>query len=153
MNKFFFYSIITLCSLSSCSDNAYYEVNKPIENRSWSYENKPQFDIYISNKSKAYDVYINLRHTHKYEFSNIYLQLQEKGNNLQDTSYSKEIILAKPDGQWLGKTVAGLYEYQYLALKNIVFPDTGLYSFKIAQNMNESPLKGIVDVGLKVVKK
>ena len=40
----------------------------------------------------------------------------------------------------------------YLAKKDYSFPDTGIYTFTVEQNMRDNPLKNVVDVGIKVVK-
>lgn len=137
----------------SCTNGTFYEKNEPIPNRSWTYEKKPAFNIHIDDSKAKYDIYINLRHSNEYRFSNLFVLLHEKGNNLADTAYRKEIPLAQLDGRWLGNSAGSLYEVQYLAKENFVFPDTGTYTFAIEQNMRETPLKDIVDVGIKVIKK
>ncbi|WP_164110020.1 MULTISPECIES: gliding motility lipoprotein GldH [Sphingobacterium] len=152
MVKYLLYSCVTLIFLVSCTNDAVYEKNQPISNRSWSYEEKPHFEVHIEDNKSKYNLYINLRHSNDYDFSNIFVLLHEKGNKLIDTAYRKEIPLAQLDGRWLGNSAGSLYEVQYLAKENFVFPDTGVYTFAIEQNMRETPLKDVVDVGIKVVK-
>ncbi len=137
----------------SCTNSAVYEKNQPIPERTWSYEKTPQFDVHIADSKARYNIYINLRHSNEYSFSNIFVLLHEKGAKLVDTAYRKEIPLAQLDGRWLGSSAGSLYEVQYLAKENFVFPDTGVYTFALEQNMRENPLKDIVDVGIKVVKR
>lgn len=138
--------------LVSCTNNAVYEKNESIPDRAWHYENRPRFDVNIDDHTAKYNVYINLRHSNEYNFSNIFILLHEKGNKLTDTAYRKEIPLAELDGRWLGNSAGSLYEVQYLAKENFTFPDTGTYTFSIEQNMRENPLSDVVDVGIKVVK-
>lgn len=152
MIKYILYSCIAIGLSVSCSNDAVYEKNQAIPNRSWSYEEKPRFDVHIDDNKSKYNVYINLRHSNEYDFSNIFVLLHEKGNKLLDTAYRKEISLAQLDGRWLGNSAGSLYEIQYLAKDSFVFPDTGMYTFTIEQNMRETPLKDVVDVGIKVVK-
>ncbi|SKB71340.1 gliding motility-associated lipoprotein GldH [Sphingobacterium nematocida] len=152
MIKYILYSCIAIGLSVSCSNDAVYEKNQAIPNRSWSYEEKPRFDVHIDDNKSKYNVYINLRHSNEYDFSNIFVLLHEKGNKLLDTAYRKEISLAQLDGRWLGNSAGSLYEIQYLAKDGFVFPDTGMYTFTIEQNMRETPLKDVVDVGIKVVK-
>lgn len=148
----YLYSCAALSTLVSCDNQAIYEKNQAISNRSWSYDEKPGFDVHIDDNKAKYNVFINLRHSNEYDFSNIFVLLHQKGNKLIDTAYRKEITLAQPDGRWLGNSAGSLYEIQYLAKENFIFPDTGIYTFNIEQNMRENPLKYIVDVGIKVVK-
>lgn len=154
MSKYtLFVSIIALTALVSCNSNAIFEDNTTIPDRSWTYSFKPSYNVKVDDKNAKYDVYINLRHTNEYDYSNIYLLLNEKGKGLKDTSHRKEISLAALDGKWYGKSAGSLYEVEYLAKKDLIFPDTGLYTFSIEQNMRDNPLKDINDVGIKVIKK
>lgn len=153
MKKYIFYFAIAVTFLSSCVDASFYEENKSINNAAWTYDNKPSFQVKIDDNKAKYDVYINVRHNNAYDFSNIFVLLHEKGNKLQDTAFRKEIKLAELDGKWLGKSSGSIYELDYLAKENYSFPDTGTYSFEIEQNMRINPLKDVVSVGFKVVKK
>lgn len=139
--------------LSSCVDGAYYENNSTIPNQSWSYDNIQKFEVNIDDTTARYDLFINLRHGADYNFSNIFVLLREKGKGLKDSAYRKEITLAQLDGRWLSNSAGGVYENQYLAKENFTFPDTGKYEFGVEQNMRENPLKDIINVGIKLVKK
>ncbi|TJZ62252.1 gliding motility lipoprotein GldH [Sphingobacterium olei] len=144
-------SVISL--LSSCVDGAYYESNATIPNQSWSYDNIQKFKVNIDDTTARYDLFISLRHGADYDFSNIFVLLHEKGKGLKDTAYRKEVTLAQLDGRWLSNSAGGVYEKQYLAKENFTFPDTGKYEFAVEQNMRENPLKDIINVGIKLVKK
>lgn len=137
----------------SCTDSAYFEQNKSIENRSWEYNNSPKFDVTIDDTDARYDVFINLRHGGGYDFANIFVLLHQKGPQLLDTAYRQEISLAQLDGRWLGRSAGALYEVQHLAHRDFMFPDTGIYTFTIEQNMRQNPLLDVSDVGIKLVKK
>lgn len=151
MIKYLFYSISIVALCTSCFSDALYEENKAITNRAWSYEERLSFVVNVKDKRVPYDIYINLRHTNDYDFSNLFVLLHEKGSQLKDSAYRKEIPLAALDGRWLGKSAGNLYEIQHLAKEKFLFPDTGDYTFSIEQNMRENPLKNVVDVGIKVV--
>ncbi|NGM61078.1 gliding motility lipoprotein GldH [Sphingobacterium sp. SGG-5] len=137
----------------ACGDNAFYEQNQMIKNRAWTYTDKIDFPVHITDNRSPYAVFINLRHGSDYDFSNIYVLLHQKGPQLTDTAYRKEIMLAQLDGRWLGKSAGSLYEIQHLAHPNFLFPDTGIYTFSLEQNMRQNPLIDISDVGIKLVKK
>lgn len=144
-------SLFIICV--SCTDRAFFEENRTIDKRSWTYDNVQQFEIKIDDCTAKYDVFINLRHTAQYDFSNIYLLVQQSGPGLQDTAYRRDITLAERDGRWLGRSAGILYEIQTLAHQDFVFPDTGVYHFGIEQNMRQNPLTDIANVGIKLVKK
>jgi len=138
---------------SACNNHAIYDKSITIKNREWFYDQKPQFEVQVNDSTLKYNIYVNLRHTNEYDYSNLYLLIHEKGSKLQDTTYRKEIKLAELDGKWIGKSAASLYEVEYLAKENYTFPDTGKYTFTLEQNMRENPLKNIVDIGIKVINK
>jgi len=139
--------------LAACEQESFYEVNKPIENRSWSYANKPTFDIHITDNTAKYDLYVHPRHTSEYKYANLFFLLHQKGPQLQDTAFRYEVKLAELDGRWIGKNAGNLYSNEFLIKKDISFPDTGVYHFSLEQNMREEPLKYISDIGIKLVKK
>ena len=139
--------------LLACGDNSFYEQNQMIKNRSWTYTDKIEFPVHVTDNSSPYDIFINLRHGSDYDFSNIFVLVHQKGPGLADTMYRKEIPLAQLDGRWLGTSAGALYEVQYLAHQNFLFPDTGYYTFSIEQNMRQNPLDDVSDVGIKMIKK
>ena len=153
MVKYSIYSFFIVLGLTSCDSPALFDQNISIPDRSWTYDQKPTFPIQIEDKNAKYNIYINVRHSKAYDYSNLYVLLAEKGSKLKDTAYRKEIQLAELDGRWLGKSAGSVYQMEYLAKENFSFPDTGKYTFTIEQNMRVNPLKDIVDIGLKVVKK
>jgi len=61
--------------------------------------------------------------------------------------------LAKSDGKWIGKSSGSLYNQQSIIHQDYVFPDTGLYTISIEQNMRDNPLQEITDIGLTVIPK
>lgn len=145
--------IFTFFLLSSCQEGAFYEKNTAILNRSWEYGDIKEFPVYIEDKNAVYAVYVNLRNTDKYDFSNVFLRIHESGPAIADTAKRIELKLAELDGRWTGNDAGHLYEHQVLYKENYSFPDTGIYTFGIEQNMRENPLHDISDVGIKLVKK
>lgn len=145
-------SLLLLIVLSSCDNGAIFDKNISINNRNWTYDQKPTFTFHVKDNAVKYNIFINLRHSAEYDYSNLFILVHEKGPKLKDTVYRKEIKLAELDGQWIGKSAASLYEMSYLAKKDYSFPDTGIYTFTVEQNMRDNPLKNVVDVGIKVVK-
>ncbi len=145
--------ILVVLLLSACQQGHFYEVNKEIKGQRWDYDSQPAFDVTITDKGAKYDVYVNLRHTAYYPFSNLFFLLHEKGKGLKDTAYRHEFHLAELDGRWTGESAGNLYEQSVLVKENFSFPDTGKYVFSVEQNMRENPLPGINDVGLKLIKR
>ncbi len=71
------------------------------------------------------------------------------GNLTRDTI---ECILAGNKGKWLGKGWGHLKENEILLNQSMHFPVKGKYEFWIQQAMRADTLKGIANVGLRIVK-
>lgn len=138
--------------VSGCTDpNAIIDQNTPIENHNWSYTNKIKEAVKIDDPSIAYNIYINLRVTGEYRYSNMFVLLRRSGPKLKAVTRF-EVKLANPDGEWLGQGSGNLYSYQVPLITNFKFPQKGTYQFEIEQNMRDNPLHEVNDVGLRVEK-
>jgi gliding motility-associated lipoprotein GldH len=138
--------------LNGCSDpNAIIDQNTSINNRNWSYANQITNSFKIDDPNRLYNIYINLRVTGEYKYSNIFVLLHKSGPKLGGVTRF-EIKLANPDGEWLGQGSGNLYSYQVPVMTNFKFPEKGSYTFTIEQNMRDNPLHEVNDVGIRVEK-
>ena len=145
--------LFSVFCLSSCDNpNTIADTNQVINNRTWSYVNKVRVPVVIEDEKATYNIYVNLRHTGDYKYSNIFLLIRSQNPGGKVVTERKEFKLAHPDGQWLGKGSGNLYSYQLPVTENYRFPQKGKYMFEIEQNMRDNPLKEITDVGLRVEK-
>ena len=144
--------VMLLFALAGCTDpNMIIDQNTSIENLNWSYANKIKNDFKIDDTSIPYNIYLNLRVTGNYRYSNIFLLLKKKGPKLNATT-RYEIKLAEADGQWLGTGSGNLYSFQVPLITQFKFPAKGEYHFEIEQNMRDNPLHEVSDAGLRVEK-
>jgi len=144
--------LLALFAGSGCTDpNAVIDQNTSIENLNWSYASKVKNDVKIDDPSSLYNIYINLRVTGNYRYSNIFMIVRRNGPGLNSATRF-ELKLANPDGQWLGEGSGNIYSFQVPIITNIKFPARGNYHFEIEQNMRDNPLREVSDVGLRVEK-
>lgn len=141
---------LLICAISSCRQDSVFEESVAIAGQQWSWDTVPSFDVKIDDASKRYALHVSVRHNSNYIFSNLFLLLHEKGPGLRDTAYRHELALAELDGRWIGKAAGGLYDHTFLAKENFQFPDTGVYTFSVEQNMRVNPLVGVTDVGIHI---
>ncbi len=144
--------LLVMLFLNGCTDpNAIIDQNTPIENHNWSYANRIKNSVKIVDASIPYNLYLNLRVTGEYKYSNIFVLIRKNGPKLTGvTRY--EVKLANPDGEWLGQGSGNLYSYQVSFLTDFKFPEKGTYTFEIEQNMRDNPLHEVNDVGMRVEK-
>lgn len=147
---------LILCCLSlifsSCDRTRVYEQNTLIEKNTWPQKVKYQFDVPISDSAQAYDLYVNVRNSGKYQYSNLFLFVTMSFPDGSKTRDTLECTLADPSGKWLGDGLGDLHDNQKLFKEKLRFPHTGNYHFQIEQAMRIDPLQGITDIGLRVEK-
>ena len=153
--KYIFPSIIALVGLlwTGCSDpNAVTDQNTVIINNNWAYTNKIKDTVKIDNEHIAYNLYLNLRITGDYKYSNMFVLIYQTNPDKKTTATRYEVKLANPDGEWLGQGSGNIYSYQIPFRLAYKFPAAGTYTFQIEQNMRDNPLHEISDVGIRVEK-
>ncbi|MEN8957188.1 MAG: gliding motility lipoprotein GldH [Flavobacteriales bacterium] len=149
LGVFLAFALFTSCD----NEEIYFQKFTEIENSSWVMDKKIPYEFEVKDTSAVYNFSFNLRNTNDYQYSNLFIfwQLQSPDGRIKtDTS---EFILAKPNGQWLGKSASGtVIENSILFLKKKL-PVAGNYKFTFTQGMREASLNNIKDIGLKIVKR
>lgn len=92
-----------------------------------------------------------VRNNNEYPYSNIRLivnfsEVKSKKKSTDTLNY----ILAKPNGEWLGKGFGDTKEIMFQYKLNYKFPENGDYKIGIIQAMRTDNLKGIEDIGVKI---
>ena len=148
LKKIGFISLISM--LLSCSNSdVVFDESVIIPNSSWDNQELPYFDVNIEDTVSAYNFYLNIRHLENYRYSNFYMFLHTTFPNGNQTHDTIELVLAYPDGRWIGDGSGSMRNNQILLNNYLQFPLKGNYHFEIEQAMREPVLNGITDVGLK----
>ncbi|BAG83520.1 MAG: hypothetical protein Pg6B_02070 [Candidatus Azobacteroides pseudotrichonymphae] len=138
--------------LTSCTFNEIFYEFYSFPYSKWDKKTAIQFEVPVKDISIFYDVFFELRHTNTYHFRNLWLVANYRilnKNSRQDTIC---IELANRFGEWYGSGIH-LRSYVFPYQLNVQYPDTGTYIYSIHHGMQENPLRGISDFGLRVVKK
>lgn len=152
-NTFYFIIAIgILLLLSACDKKRYFEEYSEIPNQSWSRNNILKYKVNISNKKMPLNLFLNIRNSGKYNYSNLYVFFKTQSPDSIIRIDTIECVIADDKGRWLGKGIGDLWDNRILIRKNVVFPDTGNYIFEIEQAMREESLEHISDVGLRIEK-
>ena len=150
---FFSLALFGLLSVTGCTDkSAVIDTNAEVLNHNWSYLNKFKFPVKIDEEGLTYNLYMNLRVTGDYKYSNLFVLISQTNPNKKTIVKRYELKLASKDGEWLGKGSGNLYSYQLPFITNYKFPAKGTYTFAIEQNMRDNPLREVSDVGLRIEK-
>ncbi len=125
---------------------------KRIKDSEWNRQDAQSFNFTITDTVALYNVYVQVRNTTDYPFSNLYLFLMTKDAQGMTSRDTLECILAAPDGKWLGDGMGKLRENRILIKKDMRWPAPGFYEIKIEQAMRKEILVGISDIGLRIEK-
>ncbi|MEP7252250.1 MAG: gliding motility lipoprotein GldH [Ginsengibacter sp.] len=152
MKKFFPIALLTLLS-ASCIKIDQFEKTAQIPSRQWFYNNAPSFTFQITDTSSLYNLYIVLRHTDSYDYSNIWLRLGSKfpGDSIRYQNIN--LLLATDAKGWEGPGTDDIYEVRKnISQGPIAFAKAGDYTFTVSQIMRQNPLDDILNVGIRVEK-
>ena len=137
---------------SACKENRIYESYIDIPNHEWSKDHIARFEVEITDSIQQHSIYVNIRNTGKYPYSNLWLfvkQIDPEGKIIEEKF---ECQLASDTGEWYGSGFGNIFYLQVLYKPVVVFTKPGLYTFEMVQGMRDDSLPGIVNVGLKLDK-
>ncbi|MDD2437873.1 MAG: gliding motility lipoprotein GldH [Massilibacteroides sp.] len=141
-----FFSIAT-----SCHYDALYDQYQIIENTVWEKEKEYFFTFRVEDISIPYDLTLEVRNNNLYPYQNLWLFCAEErpvGGLVRDTI---ECVLADEFGKWYGKGIS-LFQLSIPLKKNHYFSHKGQYTFSFRQGMRIDYLKGIQELGFRVVR-
>jgi gliding motility-associated lipoprotein GldH len=155
-NQAFLFLISCALCLASCNTIDLYEKTVPIPKHAWSSGFRPRFSFTVKDTAHPYEVYIIIRHSDRYNYNNIWLNLYTKapGDTVQKVQY--ELPLAGKEKGWLGSAMDDIYEHRIAITpqsQKLYFRKPGEYIFTLEQIMREDPLQHVMDVGLRLEKK
>ncbi len=143
---------LLLCGCHVTDPKMIVDNNVEIGDQNWTYNNRVATDFVITDASLAYNLYLNLRVTPDYKYSNIFVLIHQTGPDKKTSTTRFEFTLADKDGEWYGNGTGNLYSYQIPFKTNYKFPAKGKYHVEIEQNMRDNPLRQVSDAGLRVEK-
>lgn len=158
MNAFKNFRIFLLVALSSlfiatsCTNVDLYEKTVPIPGQKWKSSFKPVFTFTIKDITARYQLFLVLRHTEKYSFNNIYVNVYAQVPG-QDTAIKiqQDLALASNEKGWFGTGMDDIYELR-LPLGEAQPLKAGIYNFTLEQIMREDPLEHVLDAGIRIEK-
>jgi gliding motility-associated lipoprotein GldH len=145
--------IIPCLFLLSCQSIDLYEKVVPIPGHAWKTNFKPAFHFTIKDTTSAYQLYVILRHTEKYNYNNIWINIHIKTPEGATQTILQELPLANNEG-WLGEGIDDIYEHRIkLSTEEMKFTRSGTYTFSLQHVMRQNPLEYVMNAGIRIEKK
>lgn len=142
-NSWLFIGLIAICF--SCGQAPFYEKSVSFENKEWTRNLKPSFKVDIKDINQEYNFTISLRTTTDYKYSNLWVFLKTEAPDGTSAREPFEILLANPDGSWVGNKSGTIIETP-LYFKKRKLPLKGVYKFTIEQGITNSEVDEVLDI-------
>jgi gliding motility-associated lipoprotein GldH len=155
-NKFSWIILTGILLVYSCDSNQIFDEYKALPNQ-WNKDTVMSFTVTPPDSTKLYNLFINIRNTNDYKFSNLFLIAEinfPNGKTIKDTL---EYQMTKPDGTLLGKGFTDIKENKLWYKERVQFDEVGAYVITIKHVMRNNGdingvdnLEGITDVGFRI---
>ena len=142
--------VFCLIFTSSCKPEYIYNKTIKIQNSTWSFTDSLNFDFSISDTSKYYDLFLNLKHSPDYAGQNLYSRIYTTfpdGTNAVDTI---SLELTNKMGSWLGKCNSSSCDLDLLLKSKTRFQNIGDYKIKLEQYNRMDSLSGVHSVSFMI---
>lgn len=143
-------------ALISCRPSPQFQEYYSLPSSSWDLRYKPKFELMIDDTAAAYQLFLLIRHTDAYPYSNIWIGMDSQSPGDSTWAHSRiEVPLSAPSGQWLGRGAGELWE-QRVPINTpdnpAFFPKKGKYTLRLQHEMRRNPLPEVLTIGLRVEK-
>jgi gliding motility-associated lipoprotein GldH len=156
LNKLCFLFLVSIYLLVSCDSNQVYDVYKSVPN-TWHKDSVVSFNVTAPDSINPYNLFVNLRNTNDYKFSNLFLIVEmvfPHGKTVTDTL---EYRMADPTGKLLGTGLTDVKENKLWYKEQVIFNESGEYTLNIQHAMRENgkvngvvDLEGVTDIGFRI---
>ena len=136
--------------LIGCQSGVVFTEFQALPPHGWEVDSVKVFSPNLADTMGDYQIQIILRHTDRYPYQNLWLFVDIKHDSILLRRDTIETMMANDHGEWYGK---GCSKYTLPTIYWESLPlSAGSYQVFVQQAMREDTLRGISDVGLRVIK-
>ena len=149
MIKYFQIFFVSIMLISCSYNNEVVSMNEV--NGTWDKKKELLFTMNIEDTSTPKNIIFVVRNNNDYPYSNLFLITYLKAENEKNFKIDTlNYIMAKPNGEWLGKGFGETKEILFQYKNQYKFPKKGKYIIGVKQGMRINSLVGIEDLGVKL---
>tara|TARA_B100000809_G_scaffold77865_3_gene75753 strand:- start:1146 stop:1685 length:540 start_codon:yes stop_codon:yes gene_type:complete len=146
-------------SFISCDEHRVFENYRSVGISGWGKDDLVNFQFEISDTLTYNDLYIQIRNTSEYQYSNLFLITELQYPNGFHVIDTLEYKMTDVYGKWLGEGFTDIKENKLFFKETFQFPVSGGYEINIQQAMRKRDqvegiqnIKGVSDVGFRIEK-
>lgn len=139
-----------LMGVIGCDRNTYYDKHYDVDERGWRQEEALTFDVNIEDTTQYYDLYVDVRNTIEYGYSNFFMFITTSFPNGNEAKDTLECPMADEMGHWYGHHSGRLVDNRYVFHRKTCFPSRGVYRISMRHGMRDSAVTGIKNIGFKM---
>ena len=158
MNRYLLFIAVMILT-SSCDEQLVRAIYHDVPQSGWPIEEVVTFQIPQQDSLASYNLFINLRNTHDYEYNNLWLISQIKFPQGKVVTDTLQYRMAIADGSFLGSGSNDVYENKLWLKERFRFRESGTYQLALKHAMRKTgevkgdvQLKGILEVGYSIEK-
>ena len=140
---------ILFLSVISCQNENEKVLVNDINNQ-WKKNDIQTFDFDINDVQNQKNLMFVVRNNNDYPYSNLRLITSIEHNKKKISTDTLNFVLAKPNGEWIGRGFGDAKEIIFQYKLKYKFPQNGKYSVKVMHAMRKNVLPGIEDIGIKI---
>lgn len=136
--------------LIACNSQTLYHQFRPVEEDGWSPTDTIGFEVPLTDSLHQHTLMLQLRHTARYPYKNLKIGLEAISPDSQlipTTPFSVQLM--DEQGYWKGSGQSGFYQ---IDMGTMLLPSMppGTWHIKLFQQMGDSLLPGIHDLGIEI---
>ncbi len=143
--------LLLVVLMMSCNQNVVYDNSLRVANPTWHRDSVAQFTVNITDTTLNYESAILIRNSGDYKYQNLWLFVTEIAPDSTMRRDTIEYYLADNYGRWLGSGIGSLYTSLYYYKEDLHYSQSGTYTYLIEQAMRDDELRGITNVGIKIM--
>jgi len=144
--------LLIMVIAQACSPEPLFDNTKKVPGSVWKEDDVIRFEVPIQDTNNLYRFFLNIRHSTDYRYAIVFFFINTTFPDGQTGRDTVECILADRSGKWLGRGITNIRDNQVMLRSSLRFPQQGVYVFEFRQAMREAELKGIKDIGLRIIK-
>ena len=144
------YAVCAAVFLSGCTGDSVYRRVQTVPGDYWIMGQSCAFNMEVRDTVTLYDIYVDLRTSDGYPWSNIYMIGELRDSSSLISRDTLTAVLFGAEGKATGHGLSNVKENGILWKKEYRFPHKGPYGFAISHGMRNVELPGVSSVGLRI---